>query len=84
MLIHALLPYLLVADDLNVSSSGISFNLSRESYVVVIPVVDDGLLEANETFTAAINLTTMEDSNCVVLVPNTVKITILDNDSETS
>ena len=60
------------------------FNLSRESYQVVVPLVDDELLEANETFTAAISLTQTEDRSCVVLRPNTVEITLLDNDSETS
>ena len=80
---HALLTSLVVTDDLNISSNGIFFDLTNESYTVVIPVVDDGLLETDEVFRAALNLTMMEDSNCVVLAPNTVEIIILDNESET-
>ena len=49
---------------------------------VTIPIVGDALLERNETFRAEISLVRTEDSNCVILQPDTVDITILDDDSE--
>ena len=70
-------------NDSSIPSSEIFLNLSHGSYPVVLPLMDDDLLEANETFIATINLTRMEDRNCVVLVPDTVEITIVDDDSET-
>ena len=70
-------------NDFNIPSSEIFLNLSHGSYPVVLPLMDDDLLEANETFITMINLTRMEDRHCVVLVPDTVEITIVDNDSET-
>ena len=49
---------------------------------VTVPIVGDALLERNETFRAEINLIRVEDSNCVILQPDTVDITILNDDSE--
>ena len=49
---------------------------------VIIPIVDDDVLELDETFQAEISLQNSEDRNCVILQPNVVDITILDNDSE--
>lgn len=48
----------------------------------MVPIMEDALLEANETFKAEINLVRMEDSNCILLEPSIADITILDNDSE--
>lgn len=49
---------------------------------VIIPIVDDNVLELNEIFQAEISIQNSEDRNCVVLQPNAVDITIMNNDSE--
>ena len=49
---------------------------------VIVPIVDDNVLELNEIFRADITLQNSEDRNCVVLQPNAVDITIMNNDSE--
>ena len=49
---------------------------------MTVPIEGDTLLELNEMFRAEISLVRMEDSNCIVLQPSTVSITILDDDSE--
>ena len=53
-----------------------------ESLPIVLPIINDDLLETNETFTAEISLTRIEDRNCIVLRRSTAEITILDDDGE--
>ena len=55
---------------------------TSQQVVAVVPIVDDNLLETDETFRAEISLVQMEDSHCVLLLPSTTDVTILDNDSE--
>ena len=47
---------------------------------VTVPIIDDALLELNETFQAEIEFIRNEDSNCVVLQPSIADITIVDDD----
>ena len=56
-------------------------NASQQA-VAVISIVNDSLLEINETFRAEISLVLMEDRNCVLLLPSAADVTILDYDSE--
>ena len=56
-------------------------NTSQQASVTV-SIVGDALLELNETFRSEINLVGMENSSCVLLLPSSVDVTILDDDSE--
>lgn len=49
--------------------------------VVNVTIVDNGILESNETFQVEISLQNSEDSNCVILQPNVIDVTIVDDDS---
>ena len=49
--------------------------------VVNVTIVDNGILESNETFQVEISLQNSEDSNCVILLPNVIDVTIVDDDS---
>ena len=49
---------------------------------VMIPIIDDDILELNETFRVEIGILNDEDRTCVTLQPNVVDIIIVDNDSE--
>ena len=49
---------------------------------VMIPIIDDNVLELNETFRVEIGILNDEDRTCVTLQPNVVDIIIVDNDSE--
>ena len=66
---------------MNFSGELILTNTSQQA-VAVVSIVDDNLLEINETFRAEISLVLMEDRHCVVLLPSTADVTVLDNDSE--
>ena len=58
-------------------------NTSQQAFdVCVVSILDDNLLEINETFRAEISLVHLEDRHCVVLLPSTADVTVLDNDSE--
>ena len=48
---------------------------------VNVTIVDNGILESNETFQVEISLQNSEDSNCVILQPNVIDVTIVDDDS---
>ena len=48
---------------------------------VNVTIVDNGILESNETFQVEISLQNSEDSNCVILLPNVIDVTIVDDDS---
>lgn len=69
------------ADYIYFSDEFILTNTSQQA-VAVISIVDDNLLEIDETFRAEISLVLMEDQHCVVLLPSAADVTILDNDSE--
>ena len=47
---------------------------------VTVPVLDDAVLELNETFQAEISFVRSEDSSCVILQPSIANITIVDDD----
>ena len=49
---------------------------------VSIMIVDDDVLELDESFQVEISLWNSEDRNCLILQPNVIGITIVDNDSE--
>lgn len=49
---------------------------------VMIPIVDDNVLELNETFQVEIGILNDEDRACVALQPNVVNVIIVDDDSE--
>ena len=49
---------------------------------VMIPIIDDNVLELNETFRVEIGILNDEDRTCVTLQPNVVDIIIVDDDSE--
>ena len=59
----------------------ILMNNSQQA-VAVVSILDDNLLEIDETFRAEICLAHLEDRHCVVLLPSTADVTVLDNDSE--
>lgn len=63
-------------------STDFSFTNTSQQASVTVPIEGDALLELNETFRAEISLVRMEDSNCVLLQPGIVNVTILDDDSE--
>ena len=69
-------------EDYGFVSTVFIFNNISQQASVMVPIMEDALLEANETFKAEINLVRMEDSNCILLEPSIADITILDNDSE--
>ena len=48
---------------------------------VNVTIVDNGILESNEIFQVEISLQNSEDSNCVILQPNVIDVTIVDDDS---
>ena len=52
------------------------------SQSIVFTIINDDLLEIDETFTAEISLARMEDKDCLILRPSTAEITILDDDGE--
>ena len=49
---------------------------------VMIPIMDDNVLELNETFQVEIGILNDEDRTCVILQPNVVNVVIVDDDSE--
>ena len=49
--------------------------------LVNVTIVDNGILESNEIFQVEISLQNSEDSNCVILQPNVIDVTIVDDDS---
>ena len=49
---------------------------------VMIPIIDDNVLELNETFRVEIGILNDEDRTCVTLQPNVVNVIIVDDDSE--
>ena len=49
---------------------------------VMIPIIDDNVLELNETFQVEIGILNDEDRTCVTLQPNVVNVIIVDDDSE--
>ena len=55
---------------------------TSQSAALRIQIVDDDLLELNETFQVEIGFLDVKDSNCVILQPNVSNVTILDNDSK--
>lgn len=71
-------------EDYIYTSAKLSLSSSIPQASVTVLVVEDDLLEINETFIAEISLAQIEDGDCVVLHPSTVEITILDNDSKFS
>lgn len=60
----------------------INVNAARPALMTLL-IVDDDVLELDETFQVEISLQNSEDENCIILQPNVVDITIMDNDSET-
>ena len=53
-----------------------------QSESVMIPIIDDNVLELNETFQVEIGILNNEDRTCVTLQPNVVNVIIVDDDSE--
>lgn len=49
---------------------------------VMIPIVDNDILESDKTFQVEIGLQNSEDRNCVIVQPNVFDIMILDDDCE--
>ena len=58
------------------------FTNTSQPALVTVPIMEDGILELNETFRAEISLVEDDESNCVLLQPVIVEVTILDNDSK--
>ena len=57
---------------------------SQPALVMIPIIVDDNILESNETFQVEIGILNTEDRKCVALQPNVVDITIMDDDSKLS
>ena len=57
-------------------------NESRSILVLPINVVDDNTLNLNKILQVEISLQNSEDRNCVILQPNVVDITVMDDDCE--
>ena len=74
---------------ISASEDYIATDLERIIYVsesqpasVMIPIIDDDILELNETFQVEIGILNDEDRTCVTLQPNVVNVIIVDDDSE--
>ena len=57
-------------------------NATQPASVIIPTIVDDNLLELDEIFQVEIGLQNSEDRNCIILQPNVVDITIMDDDCE--
>ena len=57
-------------------------NITDGSLEVSVLILEDSLFEIDEKFRAEINLLEEEDAQCIILRPNAVEITILDNDCD--
>ena len=57
----------------------LTFNDTSQNATVTITILDDDILEVDEMFRVEI---TSNSSNCLLLQPNFVDITIKDNDCE--
>ena len=55
---------------------------TAQSASMIIPIVNDSITELEEIFQVEISLHDSEDSNCILLQPSVVGITIMDDDSE--
>ena len=80
--------YVLIAASEDYSATdleGIIYVSDSQPALVMIPIiVDDNILESNETFQVEIGILNTEDRKCIALQPNVVDITIMDDDSELS
>ena len=75
--------FIIAVEDYNATDfEGMILVNTSQSAALTIQIVDDDLLELNETFQVEIGLLDLEDSNCVILQPNVANVTILDNDSK--
>lgn len=70
------------SEDYNVTDIVQLIHVNTSESSVIIPIVDDIILELDEIFQAEIGLQNSEDRNCVILQPKMVNITIMDDDSE--
>ena len=59
----------------------VNVNTSQQTSVTIL-IVDNNMLEPNESVQIEISLLKSEITNCVILQPSMADITILDNDSE--
>ena len=71
------IPFAATSDYITISQV-LTFCNSSTVQAVQVPIVNDSVLELSEVFTASISLA--EDSNIVELMPNSVSVTILDDD----
>ena len=55
---------------------------TTEPASVIIPIVNDSITELDEIFQVEISLHDSEDTNCILLQPSVVNVTIMDDDSE--
>lgn len=60
----------------------LNFSSEVRIQTVVVAIENDGLLEADEVFTAVLEVENIEDIGRVVLQPYKTTIAILDDDSE--
>ena len=82
MVYSTLFTYTALKDYHTTNLEGTIYVNATQPASVIIPIVDDKVLELDETFQVEISLQNSEDRNCVILQPNVVDITILDDDSE--
>ena len=75
-----------VSEDYSATELGgiIHVSDSQPALVMIPIIVDDDILESNETFQMEIGILNTEDRKCVALQPNVVDITIMDDDSKLS
>jgi hypothetical protein len=63
-------------------SQVLTFSSSVTFQTMSVSIIDDNLLEINETFNASLALENATDAAGVVLQPDSVNITILDEDGK--
>ena len=60
--------------------SDLMFNNTSQNATLTITILEDNLLEVNETFKVDIGVIGKDSSNCLLVQPCSVDISILDND----
>ena len=58
------------------------FNDTSQEALVVIPILEDELLEINENFRVEIVVIGNDSTNCLLVQPSAVDVVIIDNDSK--
>ena len=67
-------------DDYTATSMAVTIQAADASQVVMVPIINDSLVEGVERFTARLSLPTGQDG--VMLGANTATVEITDDDSE--